>query len=354
MALRLGDFDYPLEAERIAQAPLPDRGASRLMHLRRRDGCLFHRRFGDIQRLLTPGDVLVLNDTRVVPARLSARRATGGRIDGLFCRELAPGRWEVLLRGAGRCREGERLMAAADPPVAIELQRSLGEGRYEVAVSPPAPAAELLERIGAAPLPPYIRRPGTLADREDRRRYQTVYAEQPGAIAAPTAGLHFTEDLLARLPAEGVQIVRVTLHVGLGTFAPVTGEDLSAHRMHREWYDLPAETAAAVAAARREGRRVVAVGTTSVRVLETAARAGEPVGARSGWTDLFIYPPADFRVVGALVTNFHLPRSTLLMLTAAFCDPGGTGGVPVILGAYAEARRLKYRFYSYGDAMFIE
>jgi S-adenosylmethionine:tRNA ribosyltransferase-isomerase len=353
VALKTSDFDYPLEPELIAQRPAGRREASRLMRLFRGSGAVEHRRFSELPELLRPGDLLVLNDTRVVPAKLAARRRTGGRIDGLFCREIRPGRWEVLLRGAGRCRPGEPLALDADAAVTMTIDENLGAGRYVVRVTPPRPAEALLDRIGAAPLPPYIRRPADMTDEADRQRYQTVYASRPGAVAAPTAGLHFTEKLLADLARCGIQTATVTLHVGPGTFLPVKAERPRDHPMHAEWYELPPEAARDVAQARREGRRVVAVGTTSVRVLETVATGGELRGA-SGWTDLFIHPPASFRAVDALITNFHLPRSTVLMLVAAFCDPGGTGGVEVVLRAYAEAQRRRYRFYSYGDAMLIE
>ena len=216
-----------------------------------------------------------------------------------------------------------------------------------------APALELVRQFGLPPLPPYIRRAAGEHAAEDRRRYQTVYAARPGAVAAPTAGLHFTPELLDALTAKGIRTAAVTLHVGVGTFAPVKVEHPSAHRMHAEWYELPAATAEAIRAARRGQRRIVAVGTTSLRVLETAGRGGE-VASGSGWTDLFVYPPAQFHLVDALITNFHLPRTTLLMLVAAFCSPGDEKGLEMILAAYAHAAARKYRFYSYGDAMLIE
>ncbi|HUS46807.1 MAG TPA: tRNA preQ1(34) S-adenosylmethionine ribosyltransferase-isomerase QueA [Phycisphaerae bacterium] len=354
MAVNASDFEYPLEPELIAQQPLPSRDESRLMRLRRSDGCLTHHRFSNLPELLRAGDVLVLNDTRVIPAKFTARRESGGRIEALFCDEIKPGFWRVMLKGAGRCKAGETLLVEGQGPVRLKLLANLEAGRFEVSVSPAAGAVELLEMIGSAPLPPYIRRPGAMTDQQDRQRYQTVYASAPGAVAAPTAGLHFTGGLLERLRGAGVEIVFVTLHVGPGTFAPVKCEDLPDHKMHSEWYRLPATTAERLNAARAGRRRVVAVGSTSLRVLESAAARGEPLGETSGWTGLFLYPPAEFRIVDALITNFHLPRSTLLMLVAGFCRPGGTGGVKMILDAYAEARRLRYRFYSYGDAMLIE
>lgn len=378
--VQAADFDYPLEEELIAQQPLERRDQSRLMRLRRVDGAISHHVFRELPRLLRPGDLLVLNDTRVILARITCRRASGGRIEGLFLREIRPGRWEVMLKGAGRCRPGECLeLLGADET--LRLEHNLGEGRWELDVLRfgqlmATPAAELLERAGSPPLPPYIRRGGRdshpgqegaeqqdaqppaagrpASPSDDRLRYQTVYAERPGAVAAPTAGLHFTPELLAELEQGGMELARVTLHVALGTFAPVKHEDLAEHPMHEEWYELPPGTAERLNAARDAGRRIVAVGTTSVRVLESAASPDGRFAPASGWTRIFLYPPAAFRAVDALITNFHLPRSTLLMLVAAFCKPGSTDGLPMILRAYEEARRLRYRFYSYGDAMLIE
>ena len=394
--LKTSDFDYDLPGKLIAQEPMARRDQSRLMVLDRATGRIGHHVFGELPDLLREGDLMVLNDTYVIPAKFFCRRRTGGRIEGLFLRELSAGRWEVMLKGAGRCKVGEKLIFIEEPTLSIKLENRLGEGLWHVAVSPPRNAAELLERIGATPLPPYIHRDHP--DSRDRLTYQTVYAARPGAVAAPTAGLHFTEDVLADLRSRQIESVNVTLHVGLGTFAPVKVEQLSRHKMHSEWYELPAEAAEAITTAKRQGRRIVAVGTTSVRVLETAAAKGRRVApssgakrsgaelvgaphhypasthnlrsapvegatphycsdsvlaARTGWTDLFIYPPREFRIVDVLLTNFHLPRSTLLMLVAAFCSPGSTDGIKIIKDAYAEAVRQKYRFYSYGDAMLI-
>lgn len=360
-ALRAGDFDYPLDPGQIAQTPAERRDRARLMRLGRADRQIHHHRFADLPRLLRDNDLLVLNDTRVLPAKFVCRRRSGGRIDGLFLSEPAAGRWLVLLRNAGCCRIGEELELRGAERVRLGLLRRLGGGRWEVGLrtneSPLASAQDVLERAGRTPLPPYIRRDADrtrAADSIDRERYQTVYARRAGAVAAPTAGLHFTETLLGALRAKGVELVNLTLHVGEGTFAPVQDDDLSRHRMHAEWYDLPAATADAVRRARSAGRRVVAVGTTSVRVIEAVAAEHGDLRAANGWTDLFLYPPAEFRVTDALVTNFHLPRSTLVMLVAAFCSPGGTDGRDMILHAYAEAARRGYRFYSYGDAMLIE
>jgi S-adenosylmethionine:tRNA ribosyltransferase-isomerase len=387
--IRAGDFDYPLDESLIAQEPLARRDQSRLMVLGRGDGRVEHHVFSDLPALLRKGDLLAVNQTLVVPARFACRRKSGGRIEGLFLRELAAGHWEVMLKGAGRCKLGDELPfenAGETPPggdgrmpspppathmgetpmphagdAALRLVEDLGGGRWRVAVAPAVGAMELLGGLGQSPLPPYIRRRSRDREELDRTRYQTVYASVPGAVAAPAAGLHFTPELLARLGERGIQIARLTLHVGLGTFQPVKVEDLSRHSMHSEWYDLPAPAADALNAARREGRRIVAVGTTSLRVLETVAGGADRGGQcpphfspQTGWTDIFIYPPYQFRAAGALITNFHLPRSTLLMLVAAFCSPGTTDGIRVIMDAYAQAANLRYRFYSYGDAMLIE
>ena len=376
MSLRPADFEYDLPPELIAQSPCRPRDRSRLMVLCRDSGAISHHVFADLPGLLCAGDVLVLNDTRVIPAKFVCRRSAGGRIEGLFLRECQPGRWQVLLKGAGRCRGGQMLALENAPGVELRLIERQPGGRWEVEVSPPADAQAILSQAGRTPLPPYIRRAGGSPDEPDRQSYQTIFAARPGAVAAPTAGLHFTDGVLRDLAGRGVETAMVTLHVGLGTFAPVVAGQLSSHRMHSEWYELPARAAEIVNAARSLGHRAVAVGTTSVRVMETSARswpsgpapgcvaAGGPAGGpghgkcrridpAEGWTDLFIYPPAEFLAADALVTNFHLPRSTLLMLVAAFCSPGSTAGVEMILGAYREAIRLGYRFYSYGDAMLI-
>jgi len=290
----------------------------------------------------------------VVPARFNCRRRTSGRIEGLFLREQSPGRWNVMLKGAGRCKPGEKLLLEGTESTTLELLENFGQGHWQIACSDEAPAEETLRKTGQTPLPPYIHRPGPLADSEDRQKYQTVFAEVPGAVAAPTAGLHFTDALMAELQRVGIEFAYVTLHVGPGTFLPVKDDNLAEHQMHEEWYELSAETAAQLNAARDTGRRIVAVGTTSLRVLETLARRGDRFEPDVGWTSLFVYPPAEFGAAGAMITNFHLPRSTLLMLVAAFSSPGNIDGVKRILDAYAEAQKLGYRFYSYGDAMLIE
>lgn len=354
MTLQTDAFDYDLPEALIAQHPLARRDRSRLMVVRRDSGQLEHRHFADLPELLSAEDLLVVNDTRVVPARFTCRRATGGRIEGLFLQETGPGQWEIMLRGAGKCRIGEKLRVESDADASVTLVERLGGGHWRVCVDPPEQAERLLDRVGHVPLPPYIRGGKEDPGGADRTRYQTVYADKPGAVAAPTAGLHFTPELMQRLECKGVGRVSVTLHVGPGTFAPVKAGQVDAHRMHREWYELSAGAAGQIQAVIQAPGRVVAVGTTSVRVLESVARRfGGPLEACSGETDIFLYPPAGFQATDALITNFHLPRSTLLMLVAAFCDPGETAGVEMILDAYRQAVQREYRFYSYGDAMLI-
>jgi S-adenosylmethionine:tRNA ribosyltransferase-isomerase len=337
--LRTADFDYPLPAGAIAQRPLP-RGAGRLLALDR-EGPERHRRVRDLPALLRAGDLLVVNDTRVIPARLFARRPGGGALELLLVERLAAAEWEALARPAAKAREGTVL--ELEPGLTAEVVGRGGAGRRRLRFS--APIEPHLERLGHVPLPPYIRRADEAADRE---RYQTVYARRPGAVAAPTAGLHLSAELLAALAAAGIERTEITLHVGPGTFKPVTAERPAEHRMERERYEIGEEAAAAVQRARAAGRRVVAVGTTVVRALETAAAASGEVAPGAGVTELFITPGFRFRVVDVLLTNFHLPRSTLLMLVAAFA------GRERVLAAYAEAVAAGYRFYSYGDAMLAE
>jgi S-adenosylmethionine:tRNA ribosyltransferase-isomerase len=342
----LSAYDYDLPPERIAQHPARPRDASRLMVLDRATGAVAHRRFRDLPDLLRPDDLLVVNDTRVLPAALTARRATGARIEGCFLRVLDSGLWEVLLAGRGRIRPGENLTlvdAQARPQGDLVLVERGEAGVWQVR-GPEGDAAEVLARVGRPPLPPYIRR--SAPEAEDPADYQTVYARRDGAVAAPTAGLHFTPRVLEALQARGIERTSVTLHVGLGTFQPVRAERLADHAMHEELAEVSAEAAACINRARAAGRRVVAVGTTTVRALESAAG---PDGVRAGrqWTRLFIVPPYEFRVAGAMVTNFHLPRTTLLVMVSAFA------GRERVLAAYREAVREGYRFYSYGDAMLI-
>jgi S-adenosylmethionine:tRNA ribosyltransferase-isomerase len=347
----LSDFDYQLPPDRIAQEPARPRDAARLLVLDRGTGAVAHRRFGELPDLLRPDDLVVLNEARVIPAAFTARRASGARIEGCFLCALEGGEWEVLLKGRGRLRPRETLGlvdAAGDVRAEVELTERGEGGVWRVRPRGDVEPLALLEAIGRPPLPPYIRRSGPDDPRLrlDRADYQTVYARRDGAVAAPTAGLHFTPAVLARLAERGIESARVTLDVGLGTFQPIRALRLAEHRMHEEHFEISAESAAAIHRARAAGRRVVAVGTTTVRALESAVEGGGVREARER-TRLFIYPPYRFRVVGALVTNFHLPRTTLLALVCAFA------GREHILAAYAEAIRAGYRFYSYGDAMLI-
>ncbi len=338
--MRTDDFDYFLPPERIAQTPVEPRHASRLLVVNRASDQLEHRHFWEVGDYLRPGDLLVVNHTRVLPARIFARKPTGGKVEILLLRQEEEQVWEALV-GGKRVTAGLSLQLEDGASVKVEavLDGSRRRLRFEGPVQP------YLERHGQMPLPPYIHT--RLSNPE---RYQTVYADQPGSAAAPTAGLHFTPELMDALRAKGVGFAMVTLHVGLDTFAPVTEDDPQEHVIHTEWCQLSAETAAQIEAARRAGGRVIAVGTTSVRTLESAARAagpGQSVEAYSGPTDLFILPGYKFRAVDAMITNFHLPRSTLLMLVSAFA------GRERMLAAYAEAVRLEYRFFSFGDAMLI-
>ena len=347
--MKTDDLDFELPPELIAQAPPTQRASSRLLHYKRSDRSVAHRTFSDLPELLRPTDLLVFNDAQVVPARFMLRKLTGGRVEGLFLREPTPGRWRVMLRNLGP-GQGQVLTFEGDPARTAAVLPGGGEGgAYELDVSGNEPALVVLSRLGRMPLPPYIRREKEVDERDaaDRERYQTVYARTPGAVAAPTAGLHFTEELLDRLNARGVERAFVTLHVGLGTFKPVTVDDLSAHPMHTEAYTISAEAADALNRAKSEGRRIVAVGTTSARVLESQP-ADRPLAAMTGETAIFIYPPYAWRHVGALVTNFHLPRSTLIALVAALV------GLDEQRRLYGLAVEERYRFFSYGDAMLVE
>ena len=347
------ELDYLLPAELIAQTPPPRREDARLLLVNRAADTIRDRCIADLPDLLRSGDLLVLNDTKVLPAKFTARRKTGGGVPGLFVDEECPGRWRVLLEGSKRLRIGEILAIGSPggPPASMELLTGHGGGEWSVQVSAAGTVEEILNRVGQAPLPPYIHRNthDWNTDQLDRDRYQTVYAQRPGAIAAPTAGIHFTEPLLDRLRGAGVDVAFVTLHVGLGTFKPIVVDDLSEHVMHAERYDLPTATAEAVEACRARGGRVVAVGTTTVRVLESSAALcdSRAIHPDDGSTGLFIYPPYEFRTVDVLLTNFHLPKSTLLALVMAFA------GVERARRAYAHAIKHRYRFFSFGDAMLI-
>lgn len=337
--MRRSDFHYELPDELIARHPAPRRSDSRLLHLRGASGELADRRFADLPTLLSPGDLLVFNDTRVIPARLHGRKATGGRIEVLLERVIEGEAALVQLRSSKPPAVGSRIHFADG----LEARVAGREDDFWV-LQFPGGAVAAFERHGEMPLPPYLHRP---VEDQDRERYQTVYARTPGAVAAPTAGLHFDETLIAACERVGIARAHVTLHVGAGTFQPVRVDELSEHRMHAELAEVPAATSAAVAACRARGGRVVAVGTTAVRALETAASGGrlEPY---AGDTRLFITPGFRFRVVDALLTNFHLPESTLIMLVSAFAGRGH------VLAAYAHAVSARYRFFSYGDAMYVE
>jgi S-adenosylmethionine:tRNA ribosyltransferase-isomerase len=345
--VRTADFDYELPPASIAQRPRP-RGTSRLLVLDRATGAVAHRSVADLPELVRPGDVVVVNDTKVLPARLVGTDAEGKRLELLLVARLPAESdevWECLAKPGRRAREGRRFDFGNG--LAGEVRARRLDGR--VAVAFPADSfARRLEDAGTAPLPPYIKRPGGVADERDRLDYQTVYAREPGAIAAPTAGLHLTPQLLDALRGRGAALASVTLHVGVGTFKPVKSADLEEHAMDAERGTIPEETARLVNAATAEGRRVIAVGTTTVRTLEASARAhGGRLAAGPFETRLFLAPGAEFLVVDALLTNFHLPRSTLLMLVSAFA------GRERVLAAYAEALARGYLFYSYGDAMWI-
>ncbi|HOX58277.1 MAG TPA: tRNA preQ1(34) S-adenosylmethionine ribosyltransferase-isomerase QueA [Candidatus Paceibacterota bacterium] len=359
--MRAADFDFDLPPELVAQTPAPHRDRSRLLVLHRPSGRVEHRSFRHLVEHLRSGDVLVLNDSRVIPARLHGTNArTGGEFELLLLEQNSVNDWWAMLRPGKRARVGAEIRlrdrrGRASDVIATVLETNT-EGHRRVRFAGAPDVVGLLEVLGEVPLPPYIVRPDSSRHEQDRERYQTVFAHPAGSVAAPTAGLHFTRTLLDEISARGVQVCYVTLHVGVGTFAPVKAATLAAHIMHEERYELSAETACAVNRAKAAGCRVVAVGTTTMRVLETLAGCAPgsvPLNAGSGKTRMFIHPPYDFRIADALLTNFHLPRSTLLMLVSAFAAPNDTRGRDLVLRAYAEAIRERYRFFSYGDAMLV-
>jgi S-adenosylmethionine:tRNA ribosyltransferase-isomerase len=340
--LKTSDFYYELPPERIAQHPAPERDASRLMVVHRDTGAIEHKRFGDILEYLEPGDALVINTTRVMPARLlCSREDTDGRGEILLIRPLGDDTWEAMAKPARRFRPGRRFVFGEGLTAEVTEEHEDGLRVLRFACENGA-VYDAFEALGRLPLPPYIHETP-----EDESRYQTVYARQKGSAAAPTAGLHFTPELLDAARDKGINVLPVLLHVGLGTFKPVQTEEISNHRMHAEYYEISEATAAGVNAARQNGGRIFAVGTTSVRTLESAAGPDGRVNAGSGYTGIFITPGYAFRAVDALITNFHLPQSTLLMLVSAFYSR------EAVLAAYAEAIREEYRFFSFGDAMLL-
>ncbi|HET7295908.1 MAG TPA: tRNA preQ1(34) S-adenosylmethionine ribosyltransferase-isomerase QueA [Gemmatimonadales bacterium] len=340
--LRTSDFDYSLPASLIAQHPLPDRAASRLLVIDRTSGSIRHAHFPDLVELIAPDDVLVVNTSRVIPARLHGQRESGSAAELLLVRELADGTWLAMGHPGGKLKPGRTVRFGVDS--AAEIVQVLGGGVRRVKFTGSLDAAATLAKYGEVPLPPYIRRSPRPDDRE---RYQTVYAARDGSVAAPTAGLHFTQEILDQVRRRGTAVATLELHIGPGTFKPVEVDDLAAHPMHPERYVVSAEAAAAVNERRAAGGRVWAVGTTVVRTLETVAAPDGAIRPDAGDTSLFIYPPYRCRAVDRLLTNFHLPRSTLLMLVCAF------GGYDHVMRAYREAVDEEYRFYSYGDAMAV-
>jgi S-adenosylmethionine:tRNA ribosyltransferase-isomerase len=344
----LDQYDYELPRDLVAQHPLARRSDARLMVVRRDSGDIDHVHIRDLPEILKPSDCLVFNDTKVIPARLVGRRdRTGARWTGLFLGADEHGVWQVLSKTRGKLEVGEAIVVVSwdiQQTITLRLLTKLEGGIWAVRPEPLGEPLEILSRVGRVPLPPYIR-DSEMVD-EDVLQYQTVYASKPGAVAAPTAGLHFTPELLAELSMRGVEQQHVTLHVGIGTFRPITAERLDEHVMHSEWCEVPAAVAERLRAAKEAGRRIVAVGTTVARTLEAASQHGE-LNSFSGPTDLFIRPPYSFRTCDALLTNFHLPRSTLLILVRTF------GGDALMRQAYEEAIREHYRFFSYGDAMLI-
>jgi len=341
--MRIEEFDYHLPPSLIAQYPSHQRGETSLMVLRRQTGGIDHRAFHDITKYLHPGDLLVLNNTRVLPARLIGKKETGARVEMLLIPSWngAKGEWQALIKNSRRVKRGARIHF--EPELAGEIEE-VKNGKGKVTFSYQGEVMDLLQKIGHIPLPPYIKRGDEPLDRE---RYQTVFAERDGSIASPTAGLHFTHALLQSLKENGVETTMITLHIGTGTFTPVKASDIEDHTMEAEWIEISEETAREINATKARGGRVISVGTTTTRALESFSDGDGGVKSGRGMSSLFIYPPYHFRVIDGLVTNFHLPKSTLIMLVSAF------SGRDVLMRAYQEAVLRKYRFYSYGDAMLI-
>ena len=339
--MKTSDFYFDLPEELIAQTPLEKRDSSRLLCLDKVSGEIQHRVFSELPELLQPGDCLVMNDSRVLPARLLGARETGGAVEVLLLRDLGGGRWECLTRPGRKTKPGTKLVFGGGELEAEVVEVAEGGNRI-VEFKYDGIFLEVLERLGKMPLPPYIK-----TELEDGERYQTVYSKELGSAAAPTAGLHFTKELLAKIAEKGVRECFVTLHVGLGTFRPVNAEDIEEHEMHTEFCIMPEETARIITETKKSGGRVICVGTTSCRTVESFANEDGTMDAKSGWTNIFIYPGYKFKCMDALVTNFHLPESTLIMLVSAFA------GREHVLAAYKQAVDMRYRFFSFGDAMFL-
>lgn len=340
--MKTSDFMYDLPEELIAQTPMEKRDASRLLVLDRKNGEIEHRHFYDLTEYLRPGDCLVLNNSRVIPARLFGTRPTGGAVEVVLLKEVGDNRWECLTRPGKKMRPGTEVTFGENGELKAVVEEVMADGNRILRFSYEGIFLEILEHLGHMPLPPYIKE-----QLNDPERYQTVYSKEPGSAAAPTAGLHFTNELLDKIRDMGVEVAFVTLHVGLGTFRPVKVENVEEHEMHSEYCTIPAETAAVIRRTRERGGRVVAVGTTSCRTLESFAKPDGTVEPVGGWTNIFIYPGYKFKCIDALVTNFHLPGSTLVMLVSALA------GKENILHAYETAVEQRYRFFSFGDAMFI-
>lgn len=341
--MKTSDFYYELPEELIAQEPIAQRDFSRLMVLNKTTGKTEHKHFYDIESMINPGDALILNDTRVLPARLyGVKEDTGAAIEFLLLNKHSLNEWEVILKPGRRAKPGARFVFG-EGKLKAEILDIINDGNRLVRFEYDGVFENILDELGEMPLPPYITK-----KLEDKDRYQTVFARHNGSAAAPTAGLHFTPELLKRLEDKGVKIGYVTLHVGLGTFRPVKADEIADHKMHSEFYVLPQETADLINETKENGGKIISVGTTATRTLETAGMDGMPLKACSGWTDIFIYPGKKFNVIDSLITNFHLPESTLIMLVSALA------GRENVLAAYNEAVREKYRFFSFGDAMFIQ
>lgn len=357
--LKLDEFDYELPPELIAQEPTAERDQSRLLVYRRTPSKIAHHAFSDLPTLLSPNDVLVINDSKVIPARLRGKKtSSGGNVEILLIHEVGLNDWWVMLKPGKRAHPGTRVAlqtpAGKSAPIEFQIEEKNDEGHCRIRFEGTPNILNELDELGEIPLPPYIEA-ANRRDYNDKERYQTIYANQRGSVAAPTAGLHFSPRLFQELETKGIPVVRVTLHVGIGTFAPVKASRIADHEMHHEYFQISDIAAKQLSDYKAQGRRIIAVGTTSVRVLESATQAGtQEIKAQRDRTNIFIYPPHEFQFVDALITNFHLPKSSLLMLISAMACPGGTSGIKYIRSVYAEAIEQRYRFFSYGDAMLIE